>query len=122
MATRPATVKKERNGDVLIVTWTNLAAGDVGGGFYFPEWPDRCVQIIGHASNVATVSIIGSNNGFSFSDLTDVHGNALTGLEHQDMKQITEVPLLMLPSVSAGAITTAYTVIVVARRTNSYGS
>lgn len=120
MATKNAVLVPDPNIHHRRVKWLLLANGDdgqaIGGanpaassistGWY----PDRTVQITGTFGAAGSVSILGSNDGgTTWATLTDPLGNALT-FTSAGMKQITELPHLLKPSVTAGDGTTAINV------------
>jgi hypothetical protein len=71
------------------------------------DYQDRTVQITGTFGTGGSVSIQGSNDGgTTWATLTDPLGNALT-FTAAGMKQITELPEQIRPSVTAGDGTTS---------------
>lgn len=92
------------------VKWTPLANGDSGAAVTMGAWQDRTVQVLGTFGTGGSVTIQGSNDGgTTWVALTDPLGNALT-FTSAGMKQITELPYQIRPSVTAGDGTTALAV------------
>jgi len=92
------------------VKWLAMPNGNTGDPVKFGSWQDRTVQITGTFGAGGSVTIQGSNDdGSNWATLTDPLGNALT-FTAAGMKQITELPILVRPSVTAGDGTTAINV------------
>lgn len=89
------------------ITWAGLANADTGNPVDMRDHQDRCVQITGTFGSGGSVSIEGSNDaGVTWVILTDPLGNVLT-FTGAGMKQITELPGLIRPHVTAGDGTTS---------------
>lgn len=100
------------NFGVCIVTWAAMAGADTGAPVRMAQYSDKTAQVIGDAT---TVAIEGSNDGSTFSPLTDTAGAAiaLAGAT-DDVETILQNPLYIRPNVTGGA---SSTVIVVAKAT-----
>ncbi len=101
--------------EVVVYTWTPLAASDTGAPVQGPGWADRCAQVSGTFGAGGLCLIEGSNDGTNWFTLNDPFSNALS-LAGASLKQITEVPYWIRPHISAGDGTTALTVILVLGR------
>lgn len=115
MAVQPLAVDTEK--DVLVLSWTGLQNGDTGEPASYPFTPDRTVQITGTFGVGGTVVIEGSNDGTNFETLTDPQGNALS-FTAAGMEMVTENPLYIRPSATAGDGTTDLTVTMVCKRSS----
>jgi hypothetical protein len=125
MATQAASINRSSygsaDGAVVIVQWAPLANGDVGAWVQLPEWADRTVHIYGTFGAGGTIVIQGSNEtGFPPAPanpitLTDQNGVAMS-YTAAALKQMTEAPLQVRPSCTAGDGTTSLNVILVMRR------
>lgn len=83
------------------VKWAALGGSDVGAKVGMADFQDRTVQVFGTFGS-GTVVIQGSNDdGTTWATLTDPLGNALS-FTSAGMKQITELPQFIRPSVSGG--------------------
>lgn len=90
----------------LTLTTTNNAGDAVG----MQDYQDRTVQITGTFGSGGSVKIEGSNDGgTTWATLTDPLGNTLV-FTSAGMKQITELPALIRPNVTAGDGTTSLNV------------
>lgn len=97
---------------VAIMTWSAMAGGDTGKPARMGRYSDKTVQVIGDAT---TVAIEGSNDGSTWTDLTDQSGTALALVgASADLETILQNPLYIRPNVTGGA---SSTVIVVAKVT-----
>jgi hypothetical protein len=86
---------------VRLRQWAGLTNGDVGEPFILTRFNDRTVSIDGTFSG-ATVKIQGSNTGTEWYDMYDVFGNSISATVGK-LITLTEVPLYVRPSVSAGS-------------------
>jgi hypothetical protein len=86
---------------VRLRKWEGLANGDVGEQIILTRFNDRTVSIDGTFSG-ATVNIQGSNDGTNWYNMYDVFGNSIAATVGK-LITLTEVPLYVRPSVSAGA-------------------
>ena len=110
MATTAVVHVADENVSVKRVKWLAIANGDQGAAVTFGAWQDRTVQVTGTFGTGGSVTIQGSNDtGTTWATLTDPLGNALT-FTAAGMKQITELPYQIRPSVTAGDGTTAINV------------
>lgn len=103
--------------EVVKITWTPLANGDVGASESPSRYTDKTVQVKGTFGVGGSVSIEGSNDGgTTWHTLNDSRGegNALT-FTSADTRAIAENPQLMRANCTAGDGTTSLTVIIVAR-------
>lgn len=116
MANKNAVISAKRSASALSVAWTALANGEYGldrsnapgvGYVSLPAYPDRTIQITGTFGAGGTIVLEGSNDGgTTWATLTDPLGNALS-FTSAGMKQITELPELVRPRVTAGDGTTS---------------
>jgi hypothetical protein len=120
VTTRDAVHIADANVHAKRVKWLGLTNGDdgtpIGGGpvtgksISLDHFQDRCVQVIGTFGSGGSISIQGSNDGgTTWVTLTDPLGNALT-FTSAGMKQITELPHMLKPIVTAGDGTTSLAV------------
>jgi|GEM_PF-2217030 hypothetical protein len=86
---------------VRLRRWPDMANGDVGEKIILTRFNDRTVSIDGTFSG-ATVNIQGSNDDVNWYSMYDVFGNAIAATTGK-LITLTEVPLYIRPSVSAGA-------------------
>lgn len=93
------------------VKWLALTTTNTdGGAVSMQDYQDRTVQITGTFGTGGSVTIQGSNDGgTTWATLTDPLGNNLT-FTAAGMKQITELPALLRPLVTAGDGTTSLNV------------
>jgi hypothetical protein len=124
MATIPYTITGLQPGsghnDVMLVTWPNMANGDVGQAFQFPAYADRSAQLrgtlgAGGNARIEGSNILGATNSADYDPLTDPQGNALD-LNTLKTEQVSEVTLLIRPRITAGDGTTSLTVSMLAVR------
>lgn len=112
MTVRSAVLVPDANVHQRRVKWLALANGDSGdpiGGanpaassISMGWFPDRCVQVLGTFGTGGSLTMQGSNDGgTTWATLTDPLGNALT-FTAAGMKQITELPHIIRPIVTAG--------------------
>lgn len=97
--------------------WLAVPNGNQGNAITLNIYQDRTVQIGGTFGVGGSVTIQGSNDGTNWATLTDPLGNALT-FTAAGMKQITELPYQIRPSVTAGDGTTVIDVWLHARGAN----
>ncbi len=74
---------------------------------------DRSVQVSG-TFNGATCSIVGSNDGTTYFNLTDPQGNAITFTSADRMEQIMEVCLYIKPLLTGAGASTDLDVTIIA--------
>lgn len=120
MATRTPTVAHVGN-DTVRFTWTGMLNGDDGApiGPNHADYADRNVSVFGTFGTGGTVLVEGSNNGgTNYHTLNDQSDQALSVTAAKN-EQITQVPELTRPRVSAGDGSTDLTVVVTARRERS---
>lgn len=92
--------------NIQLAAWLLVPNGNTGGPVYFDHYQDRSVQVFGTFAG-ATITIEGSNDGgTTWNTLTDPLGNALT-FTAAGMKQITELPYQIRPSVAGGGVGTS---------------
>lgn len=111
---------------IHVITWANMANGDIGLPYALPEWADRNVQVAGTPGAGGNARIEGSNEGnpaaqpqslpTDYATLNDASGTALN-FTAAGLKEISECPLWIRPNITAGDGTTSLTVILVVRRT-----
>lgn len=99
-----------------LITWANMANGEVGVPFKMPRSADRSVQVDGTFGSGGNLRIEGSNNE-TYYPLTDPQGNALN-ITSGKIEAVTEIVVSLRPSVTAGDGTTSLTVTMLVRRTN----
>jgi hypothetical protein len=101
MATVTATLLPSQTLALSRVKWAALGGSDVGSAVGMADYQDRTVQVLGTFGS-GTVVIQGSNDdGTTWATLTDPLGNALS-FTSAGMKQITELPQYIRPSVTGG--------------------
>ena len=91
-----------------VASWT-LANAETGDAFQNPGSSDRSVQVSGTFGTGGTVVIEGSNNGSTYSTLTDPQGNALS-FTSANIEAVQELTRYIRPRVTAGDGTTSLTV------------
>lgn len=98
-------------GSAYIITWENMANGDVGEPVQFAGAPDRSAHVHGTFGAGGSVSLQGSNEPIpsNYATLNDPFGNAAT-LTAAGIKAIGELVRYIRPSVTAGDGTTSLTV------------
>ena len=122
MANKNASVSARSSARSIVAKWTGLGNGDIGVGpagnsnLQMPSYPDRTVQVLGTFGTGGSISIEGSNDGTNWVVLSDPLGNALT-FTAAGLKQITEMPDMIRPHVTAGDGTTSLSVYLAARGT-----
>jgi len=104
----------ERNG--IIVTWADMANGDVGAPTKFTQFADRSMQVEGTFGAGGSVAAEGSNDGSNYRALTDPQGVTIA-VTANGIKAITEAVVNIRPHVTAGDGTTSVTVTMYLRRT-----
>lgn len=110
MATVNEALVPSHDGRILRVKWLAIPNGDQGRAVSLSMYQDRTVQVTGTFGSGGSVTIQGSNDGgTTWATLTDPLGNALT-FTAAGMKQITELPYEIRPSVTAGDVSTAINV------------
>lgn len=110
----------------FIVTWANMANGDVGLPWSAPDWADRNIQVIGTFGSGGRVAMQGSNKAApdagtasaDYSPLNDAAGVPIS-VAAAGFAEISEVPYWTRPKVTAGDGSTSVTVIMMVRRTQS---
>lgn len=112
MSVKPATVTYGVNGDrnAVMVVWV-LANGDTGVPFEAVDFNECSMQATGTFGAGGSISFEGSNDGTTYSVLTDPQGNAITKTSGA-FEQIEEVPRYQRPHCTAGDGTTSLTVTV----------
>ena len=110
----PTITRPGNDNSVIVATYTNMANGDTGAPFLFPQHADRTIQVVGTFGAGGNLRWQGSNDESNWATLTDPQGNALD-VTSAKIEAITEVPLASRPNVTAGDGTTSLTVIVLAR-------
>jgi len=117
MATVTPTVQYIPNGqaNAVLVTWSNMANGDVGAPVEGVDYADRTVQFGGTFGVGGSVTFEGSNNNSAYVALTDPQGNAITKTAAA-LEVIEEGPRYARPNVTAGDGSTAITVTLWGRR------
>ena len=101
--------KTEIQGGGHVITWTNMANGDVGQAFVGGGAADRSVQIRGTWGTGGSTTLKGSNDGTNYLALTDPQGNAITKTADA-LEAVMELAAYTRPEVTAGDGTTAITV------------
>lgn len=97
--------------EVVSLTWTAMANGDIGGAGQSPRYADKSVQVVGPVTNLP---IEGSNDGTNWAALHDNLGAALI-FTAAGIKVVLENTIHIRP----GALTSggAVTVIIVGKGT-----
>lgn len=109
------TIEKIARG-VHVVKWIGLANGDTGVPFVAAEGatflPDKTVHVKGTFGAGGTIVMQGGNDldSPSYLTMTDIHGNAAS-YTAESLDVLSENPLAVRPSVSAGDETTDLDVI-----------
>ena len=109
-----------QDGSVAQWTWTLTTADPNGVAIEMPEWADRNFQV-GISTDTfgsATCSIQGSNDGITFSTLSNAAGATTATFTAAGFKTIIELPRFMRPSLTAVGVGATITCILVARRAN----
>lgn len=111
MATVSYTLVPSATLALTLVKWMALTTTNTNGDAVgMQDYQDRTVQITGTFGSGGSVRIEGSNDGgTTWATLTDPLGNSLT-FTSAGMKQITELPALIRPLVTAGDGTTSLNV------------
>lgn len=121
MATRAFTIvtnpPTEDYAGITIGSWTGLTktTDDVGEAIALPNRADRAVQVTGTFGTGGSVRIEGSIDGANYAVLTDPQGNALD-ITAAKIESITEPVRYIRPRVTAGDVTTALAVHIIARK------
>jgi hypothetical protein len=104
MATITPTVTYNPQGcqNSVLVTWANLANGDVGAPFMGLEYTDRTVQVSGNFGTTVTLTMQGSNDNSNWDSLTDPQANAIAKTA-QGIEAILEAPIYIRPSAGGGS-------------------
>ncbi len=89
------------SGDFFILTWANMAAGDVGLPITLAQYADRSVQVAGTFDG-ATVVFEGTNDGVNYATLTDPQGNALSIISPK-IEAVLEAVFKVRPRIQGGA-------------------
>lgn len=97
-------------------SYAAMANGDTGTPIPWVQWADRSVQVTGTFGTGGTLRWEGSNDGgTTYAPLTDPQGNFLDFTEAK-IEQVMELVELARPRVTAGDVTTALTVTLIARK------
>lgn len=120
MAVRAVTVTPSPGGNAnaALVTWTGLlqTSSDTGEPYEAGDFADATVQFGGTFTGGGTVVLEGSNDGVTYTTMTDPQGNNLqytaAGLE-----LIAEKPRYIRPRITAGGASTSISVLLYVRRT-----
>lgn len=92
---------------VILVTWSNMAEGDIGQPFDAALLPDKSVHVYGQFGTGGTILIEGANKLVK-PLITDTlpalrdSANAILSFTSDDLKQITPIVRWVRPRVSAG--------------------
>ena len=76
---------------------------------------DRSVQVLGNFGAGGTVTLEGSNDGSTFTPLSDPRGNNLA-INTAKIEQVEDCTYALRPNVTAGDGTTNMTVVLFARK------
>jgi hypothetical protein len=101
--------------DCHVITWPNMANGDIGQALEMPGSADRSVQVEGTFGTGGNVQIQGSNDSTNYRPLTDPQGNQLD-IATAKIEAVTELTRLVRPKVTAGDGTSSLTVSMLVRR------
>jgi len=117
MATRAVSASYNPNGqrNAVLYTWTGLLNGDQGSAVEAADWADRTVQMSGTFGVGGSVTLEVSNDGTTWTALTDPQGNAVTKTA-AGLEVFEEAPRFIRQNVTAGDGTTSLAVTVWARR------
>jgi hypothetical protein len=97
-----AVTRTEHAGNSYMASWTLTTADHTGDSYEHPGAADRTVQASGTFGG-ATVAIEGSNNGSTWSPLTDPGGTAIT-FTSAGIEAIAENPLYVRARLSVTGI------------------
>jgi hypothetical protein len=103
------------NNNFLLVAWEGLANGDEGEPFILSQYADRSVQVLGTFGTGGTVIFEGSNNGVTYSPLTDDQGTTLSFLTSK-LSQIMQIVVNIKPRVTSGDGSTSINVYMLVRK------
>lgn len=98
-----------------VISYLNMANGDIGTALEMPGWADRSIQIHGTFGTGGTVVIQGSNDGSNWATLTDPQGNEIS-ITTAKIEQVMEITRYIRPAVTAGNGSTNLNVIILVRR------
>lgn len=103
MAEKAYVVKEISKSEMLEVSWSAMASGDVGKGIKMAMFPDKTVQLISGTVGSATLGFDGSLDSSDGTDgtwdvLHDPQGN-LIALETTNMEGVLENPKWIRPNV-----------------------
>ena len=122
MAATPTLTQDISSADrsIFVVTWVLTTANPTGIAFEFPEWADRSFQVgaAGDAFGTATCTIEGSQDGVTFSPMSNAAGATAATFTTAGLKQIIELPRYMRPNLTAVGVAASITCIMLARRAN----
>ena len=102
--------------DTILVTWTPLLNGDTGQSATIAQYADRTVQAIGTFGSGGSVQLEGSDDGVTWTTLTDLGGTTIVKTVTGGMSVVAENPRFIRPNVTAGDGTTSITVTVIGKR------
>lgn len=97
------------------ITWSGLLNGDTGAPINWANYMDRSIQVLGNFGAGGSVSLEGSNDGNTFTALSDPRGNNLA-VTTSRIEQIEDCTYALRPNVTAGDGTTNLTVVLFARK------
>lgn len=100
---------------VVLYTWAAIPNGNTGAPIKLENFNDLTATIEGTFGTGGSCTLQGSNDGTNYYSLTDPQGNAITKTA-AGLESVTELPVYVRPSVTAGDGTTAIDVRIVARR------
>lgn len=96
------------------VTWASMHNGDVGAPVPYGVYPDRSIQVTGTFGAGGSVSVLGSNDGTNFVQVSNQRGTAFA-MTSAGLEQVEDVSYQIKPQVTAGDGTTSLTVTLFAR-------
>jgi hypothetical protein len=110
VATIDITKSQTGNHRSFVITWPDMAVGDVGQPAPYGQYTDKSVQVVGAFGVGGVVRFEGSNNGVDWAPLTDPQGNALD-FQTTKIEMVSEATMSVRPRVTAGDGSTSLTVI-----------
>lgn len=117
MATAAASSTYPGNGDgsVILYSWSLTTANASGAAISGAEWADRTWQANGTWGG-ATLALEGSNDGVTFSPMSNASGGADIAMTSNDLASTVELPLWVRPNLTTPGAGAAVTVTLLARR------
>lgn len=119
MATRFPTTNRNitKDNSVIAVTWTGLLNADVGDPVSYASFGDKTFQVTGTFGAAGNVLIEGSNDGVTYTALSNRQGTAMN-FTAAGLNTSQDKPVFVRPRVTAGDGTTSLAVIVCCHRSD----